>query len=137
MFKSRSKWWVQFAAVAASLLARPAQAQPYVYVLGQAPSPATTSHRLRVYNAATNTSVAGVALGRTQGTDQEDIAMAPDGALIYVINSLDRTVSVVSTQTNTVVDTWGEAVIGWNPSGVAVSANSQATLRRRFRVYQR
>ena len=32
--------------------------------------------------------------------------MAPDGDRIYVINDLDSTVSVVSTQTNTVVDTW-------------------------------
>ena len=125
MFTSRSKWCISLAALAVSIMAGPAAAQPYVYVLGEAGTPDITSHRLRVFNAATGTIVAGVRLGETQGTAQRHIAIAPDGALLYVINNLDFDISVFSTQTNTVVDTWGEPIVGSNPSGVAVSPNSQ------------
>ena len=125
MFRSRWKWWMPLAALAVSVMGGRADAQPYVYVLGQAGSPDIISHRLRVYNAATNTIVAAPLLGDTQGTRPEHIAIAPDGALIYVINNLDFDLSVVSTQTNSVVDTWSAPIIGTNPSGVAVSSNSK------------
>lgn len=119
------------ASLAVSATAGPADAQPYVYVLGASNNyPNDRHHYLRVYNAATNTIVTGITLGETQFSDQIAIAMAPDGALIYVINNYnrssgDRTASVVSTQTNTVVATLTESVIGANPSAVAVSPDSR------------
>ena len=106
-------------------MAVPAEAQPYVYVLGYAPSPDIISQQLSVYNASTNTRISRILLGDTQVIFPESIAMAPDGARIYVINNLDRTVSVVSTQSNTVVDTLTASVTGLNPHGVAVSPDSQ------------
>ena len=53
------------------------------------------------------------------------MAMAPDGARIYVINDFDGTVSVVSTATNTVEDTWPGALVGASPRGLAVSPDNQ------------
>ncbi len=94
MFKSKSsksKWWVALAVLALSVMAGPAEAQPYVYVLGASYNyPNDRNHYLRVYNAATNTIVTGITLGETQFSDQKAIAMAPDGALIYVINNYNR-----------------------------------------------
>ena len=51
--------------------------------------------------------------------------MAPDGARIFAINDYDNSISVVSTATNTVVDTWPTALVGANPRAVAVSPDNQ------------
>ena len=52
------------------------------------------------------------------------IAMAPDGARVYVINDYDQTI-VVSTATNTVEDVWPTALVGTNPRALAVSPDNR------------
>ena len=123
MSKSKSKGWVALAALAVSVMAGPAEAQPYVYALGI--EPLSLNQRLNVINAATNTVVAAAVLGETQGTRPEHMVMAPDGGRIYVINSLDFNVSVVSTQTHALVDTWPQSLVGNSPQGLAVSPDSR------------
>jgi DNA-binding beta-propeller fold protein YncE len=119
------RWWrAVLVLLAACAVAPQAEAQPYVYALARARYPDIISQRLLVLDTRTNTIVGGVNLGRTQGIRPEHLAVAPDGARVYAINSLDFSVSVVSTQSGAVVDTWPDTLIP-NPGGVAVSADSQ------------
>ena len=53
------------------------------------------------------------------------MAMAPDGDRIYVVNDLDDTISVVSTATNTVEDTWPTSWSAREPRALAVSPDGQ------------
>ena len=126
MSQSKSKWWIALVALAGCAVAERVYAQPYVYALARDRYPEITSQRLLAIDAATNTftTVGGVRLGRTQGIRPEHLAVAPDGARVYAINSLDFTISVVSTQSSAVVDTWSSALVP-NPNGVAVSSDSQ------------
>ena len=124
MMNSLRSSCVAIVVLAAITFAARADAQPYVYTLGGERYPEITSQRLLVLNAATNTFVAGVRLGRRQSTFPENLAIAPDAARVYAVNSLDYTISVVSTQTNTVVATWTSALVP-NPHGVTVSADSR------------
>ena len=50
------------------------------------------------------------------GTEPLGVADTPDGVFAYVVNSLDHTVSVISTSTNTVVAT---IPVGTNPAFIA------------------
>jgi YVTN family beta-propeller protein len=113
-----------FALLAALAAASPAQAEPYVYVLGKVP-PASGSpwpQRLTVIDAATNTKGAQIPLGRSNGfLLPHAMAISPDGSLIFVVNDYDATVSIVSTETETVVDTLPSSVVGTRPFAVAVS----------------
>jgi YVTN family beta-propeller protein len=52
------------------------------------------------------------------GKKPTGIAITPDGAWVYVTNSQDKTVSVISTATNKVVAT---VPVGLNPRGVVVT----------------
>lgn len=52
------------------------------------------------------------------GNGPETLAMTPDGAFVYVPNSIDGTVSVIATSTNTVVNT---VPVGPNPFGIAIA----------------
>jgi YVTN family beta-propeller protein len=124
MRQARSTCCIVLMALAIGALAGSAEAQPYVYSLGYAPSPDIITLRLLVINAATNTVVAAPLLGDTQGPRREHMAIAPDGQRIYVINNLEHTISVVSTRTHTVEETWPDDPLGL-PSGVAVSADSR------------
>ena len=117
MSESKSKWCVALAALAVLAMAVPAQAQPYVYVLGKVPGSPWRQH-LTVINAATNTKGPRIELGGSNGhLLPHTMAMAPDGARVYVVNDSDQTVSVVSTASNTVEDTWPTSLVGANPLG--------------------
>jgi YVTN family beta-propeller protein len=114
MKASRSSWCVAFVALAIAGTAATAHAQPYVYVLGRTVSP--SQNVLTVIDGATNTKGPSISLG---GSNRfvlpQAMAMAPDGDRIYVINDLDSTISVVSTETHAVVDTWPSSLVGANP----------------------
>jgi YVTN family beta-propeller protein len=124
MFSLRSPV-VALVVLGASVVGMSAEAQPYVYALGRT----TNSPRrnvLTVIDGATNTKGPSVALGTSNGFIlPQAMAMAPDGDRIYVINDLESSVSVVSTQTNTVVDTWPSALVGTNPRALAVSPDGR------------
>ena|SRR5208282_3133679 len=53
------------------------------------------------------------------GTYPTAVAIAPEGAYVYVTNDLSSSVSVISTATNTVSAT---VTVGNQPSGLAVNA---------------
>jgi YVTN family beta-propeller protein len=119
---SRSSWCVAFVALAVSAAAVTAEAQPYVYVLGRA----SGLNVLTVIDGASNTKGPRITLGTSNNFIlPQALAMAPDGARIYVINDLADTISVVSTQTNTVVDTWPSSLVGTRPRAVTVSPDSR------------
>ncbi len=122
---SRSSWYVALVALAVSVVAATAEAQPYVYALGR-DSNSPRRNVLTVIDGATNTKGPRISLGASGGFIlPQAMAMAPDGDRIYVINDLDATVSVVSTETNTVVDTWPTALVGTSPRALAVSPDGQ------------
>ena len=117
-------WWFALAVMALLAVAGPVSAEPYVYVLGKVPG--QWQQYLTVIDAATNTRGPRIQLGRSNGyLLPHAIAMAPDGARVYVINDYDQTISVVSTATNTVEDVWPTALVGTNPIGLAVSPDNQ------------
>lgn len=95
------------AAAAVLLLAVTAvQAQPTVYVLAAPSSGLAGQHSLVVINGATNRREAQIPLGRTSGSFWDGhLAISQDGERIYVANTADDTISIVSTATNTVIDT--------------------------------
>lgn len=117
---------VTLAALMLSASAATVLAQPYVYALAAERRADVGRQRLLVLDTATNTFVAGVRLGRTQPVmAPRFLAIAPDGARIYAVNSQDYTVSVVAIPSNTVVDTWDANVVGPNALAVAVSPDSR------------
>jgi YVTN family beta-propeller protein len=75
----------------------------------------------------------GYVLGDRTGTNDlvngGGIAASPDGSRVYVVNSVDRTVSVISTLTNTVVGTIGTIQIASLPVfatfGIAICADGR------------
>ena len=124
MFSFRSTV-VAFVVLAGSVVAVTAEAQPYVYALGRT-SDSPRRNVLTVIDGATNTKGPSISLGASNGFIlPQAMAMAPDGDRIYVVNDLDSTVSVVSTETNTVVDTWPASLVGTNPRAVTVSPDGQ------------
>ena len=125
MFELRFRWCVALAVLAGSIMSAPASAQPYVYVLGPSPSPDIISHQLTVIDPVTNTKLGRLILGDTQSSRAEGITVAPDGGRIYVVNSLDYNVSVVSLRPHAVEAPLPTAIVGENPFGVAVSPDSQ------------
>jgi YVTN family beta-propeller protein len=103
----------------------PAAAAPFVYVLGKVPGQQWRQY-LNVIDAATNAKGPRIQLGLSNGfLLAHAIAMAPDGARVYVINDYDQTISVVSTATNTVEDVWPTALVGTNPRALAVSPDNR------------
>ena len=81
---------------------------------------------LTVIDAATNTKGPSIPLGTSNNFIlPQAMAMAPDGDRIYVINDLEETISVVSTETNTVVDTWPSSLVGTRPRAVTVSPDGR------------
>jgi YVTN family beta-propeller protein len=113
------------AVIALLTVAAPATAAPYVYVLGKVPGQQWRQY-LNVIDAATNAKGPRIQLGLSYGyLLPHAIAMAPDGARVYVINDYDQTVSVVSTATNTVEDVWPTALVGTNPRALAVSPDNR------------
>lgn len=122
---ARIKSAVLMAVVAAGVLAGPAAAQPYAYVLGKVFGTPSWRSYVTVVNTATNTKGVRIRLGATGGSIlPQAMAMAPDGARIYVSNDYEFTVSVISTQTHTVVDTWPTSLVGTNPFALAVSPDN-------------
>lgn len=69
---------------------------------------------VKVIDTATHGSVAAVPVG----VCPNDVAIAPDGSRVYVVNVCDETVSVIDTASNTVIAT---IPVGENPWGIAVS----------------
>jgi YVTN family beta-propeller protein len=94
---------------AATLLAMTvtaAQAQPTVYVLTQGAVGVAGPQSLVVINGATYNREAQIPLGRgTSSFWDGSLVISPDGDRVYVANTADDSVSVVSTATNTVIDT--------------------------------
>jgi DNA-binding beta-propeller fold protein YncE len=120
-------------ALAVVAMAGTAQAQPFVYALGKVRIyvPAvgaipSSEHQLHVIDAATNRLVAITTFGQSQ---YSAIAMSPDGARVYVGDNARngdlRGLSVVSTRTHKVEDTWPESVVGQEVSAMAVSPDSR------------
>jgi len=119
------KRWTALVALLIWCAAPSAEAAPSVYVLGR--TPATPRRNvLTVIDAASNTKGPKIMLGTSNGFILPQVmAMAPDGARIYVANDLDDTISVVSTATNTVVETWPATLVGATPRALAVSPDNQ------------
>ena len=120
------------AVLAVLALAARTDAQPYFYALGI--EPLTDRQQLNVVSATTHVRVAAIVLGRTQGTRPEHMVMAPDGTRIYVINNWDFTVSVVSTGTHALVETWPQSLVGNSPQGLAVSPDGRRVHVTNLRV---
>lgn len=116
------------AALMHALSATLAIAQPAVYALGKE---ATSGRQqvLFVYDGATNRQVARIPLGLTRNDfgDNADLAIPTSGSRIYVANTTDDSISVVSTATNTVVDTlprqllYPNCISGCSKAALAVS----------------
>ncbi len=122
---SKSSCRLALAVVAVSAVAATAQAEPYVYVLGRA-SGSPMVNVLTVIDGATNTKGPRITLGPSNNFIlPQAMAMSPDGERIYVINDIGDTISVVSTATNTVVDTWPSSLVGIRPRAVTVSPDSR------------
>lgn len=129
---SRFSWLLTGCLAVAGLLAiaTAAQAQAKVYVLGQvSASTGLPQQYLTVIDAASNTKEARIQLGRG-GQLNWSMVIAPDGERIYVANRGDNTVSVVSTATNTVIDTlpqalFGNCISGCGPEILAVSPDGR------------
>jgi YVTN family beta-propeller protein len=93
-----------------------AVAQPLAYVLGDRTG---TNDLVTVIDTATGTKLGGIPVGQGGPTlNGGGIAASPDGSRAYVVNSVDRTVSVISTLTNTVLGTIG---LGQSATSIAVS----------------
>jgi YVTN family beta-propeller protein len=115
------------------LLAVPpsAHAQAKVYVLshGAAAAPGVQQY-LTVVDGATNHKGPRVPLGLSSGLFYS-MALSPDGQRAYVINDRDGTVSVVSTVTDTVIQTLprelflGPGVLQSNVQKLAISPDSR------------
>ncbi len=73
-----------------------------------------------VVNTSTNSVIDTIEVGRGAGA----IAISPDGGTVYVVNSLDNTVSLIDTYSNLVVATLS---VGANPSAVVVAADNTKT----------
>lgn len=72
-----------------------------------------------VYNTATEAQVGG---GIAVGTAPHSNTKRPGSNEVWVANSSDGTISVISTDSNTVIDTH---TVGSNPNGMAFSPNGQ------------
>jgi YVTN family beta-propeller protein len=130
---SRTSWLICICLGLAVILAVPAsaQAQARVYVLGHGSgSTSGTPQYLTVVDGVTNRKGARIQLGLSGGL-YGSMALAPDGQRVYVVNDWDGTVSVVSTATNTVVQTLprtmflGPSVLQSNVIHLTVSPDSQ------------
>jgi YVTN family beta-propeller protein len=119
---------VALAMVALGVLAGPADAQPYAYVLGQTDLPAAGNagpQIVTVIDIATNTKVAAVTAGTgCQCVGPNALALTPDGTTLYVVNEIGDTVTVIATASNQVVDTLSSALIGTGPIAVRVSPDN-------------
>lgn len=97
-------------------------AQPFVYVVGQRDDPGPLNSGtsvISVLNGATNVRVTTVPVGiGCQCVGPNQIAMSPDGTRVYVANSVEQTISVIATATNTVIAT---APGGVSPSSIVLS----------------
>lgn len=106
----------------ATLVAAPAQAQTFAYVVGQRDDPAPGNSGIQVVSvidAATNTIVASIPVGLgCVCVDPDIVAIAPDGSRAYVTNELANSMSVIDTASNSVVAT---VAVGTGPAAVAVS----------------
>jgi YVTN family beta-propeller protein len=100
----RAATWSFFVGLLAlSLSAIPAAAQ-FAYVTTNIGDP--TGDTVVVFDTATNTLVTTVQIGfGAGGSSIGGVAVTPDGAFVYVVNSFDDTVSVIATNSNTVVAT--------------------------------
>ncbi len=119
---------VALAMVVLGVMAGPAYAQPYAYVLGQTdlPAPGNSGPQIvTVIDIAANTKVAAVTAGTgCQCVGPNALALSPDGTTLYVINELGDTVTVIATASNQVVDTLSSALIGTGPIAVRVSPDN-------------
>lgn len=120
------QWVRAVALVCAGLsVANTASAAPFVYVLGRK-SGTPRVNVLTVIDAATNAKGAQITLGTSNNTILPLVmAISPDGDRIYVVNDLESTISVVSTATNSVIDTWPTTLIGANPRAMALSPDGR------------
>ena len=101
-----------------AVTAAPADTQAFAYVVGRRASGEQT---VTVIDTSSNGIVGSIAVGRGSLGLRPDSAMAsPDGALVYVTNELDDTVSVIRTASNSVIAT---IPVGNAPISVAVSPN--------------
>src|ERR1017187_2373415 len=80
-----------------------------VYITNNSDNPdtANTGNTVSVINTATNTVsntiTNSVTASITVGTAPNGIAVTPDGTKLYIANGYDSTVSVINTNTNTVI----------------------------------
>jgi YVTN family beta-propeller protein len=117
--------YIVFAAMVVCSAAATASADPFVYVLSRTLGTPRVNV-LTVIDAATNSKGARITLGTSNGFIlPQAMAMAPDGTRIYVANDLEGTISVVSTATNTVEETWPATLGGIGPRALAVSPDGQ------------
>lgn len=116
------------AILAASATVMPASAQPYAYVLGQTDDPAPGNSGpqfVTVIDTATNTKVARIPAGlNCRCVGPNAMAMSPDGAILYVGNSVSDAVTAIATATNQVVDTLPASVVGSGPVALRVSPDN-------------
>ena len=106
-----------------AITAAPADVRSAAYVVGRRLSPSQGgtdgTQTLSVVDTLTNLIVATVSAGvGCSCVGPDGVAVTPDGALVYVTNEIDNTVSVIRTATNTVIRT---ITVGNGPAAVAVS----------------
>lgn len=121
------------AAIAALIhaLSAAAVAQPTIYVLGKE-STAGRRQSLFVFDGATNRRVVQIPLGLSRNDGgPADLAIPVSGDRVYATNTTDDSISVVSTTTNTVVDTlprellFPNCISGCSDSALAVSPDGR------------
>jgi YVTN family beta-propeller protein len=122
---------IAWAAVAvAAVGATPVTAQPYVYVLGQTDTaPGSTNagpQYVTVIDTATRTKVTRITAGTgCMCIGAEGMTLSRDGAFLYVANEVENSVTVISTASNSVVDTMAGVISGTanfrGPIGIEVS----------------
>jgi YVTN family beta-propeller protein len=96
-----------------------AAAQPFAYVLGDRSS---TNDIVTVFDTRSLAKVTSIPVGNgspSNSTFGGGIVTAPDGGRVYVVNSDDQTISVISTVTNVVIGTFPA---GPSATGIVVSS---------------
>lgn len=75
---------------------------------------------VKAFETAKNTIIGTIPVGRSPGS----ICISPDGAMVYVVNQADNTLSLIDTPSNTLHST---LPVGLNPKAVMVTPDNRKT----------
>lgn len=102
--------FLALALLSAGILAGPSQAAPFAYVALHG------TNKVAVLDMASSTVVNEIVVGQSP----LGIAVSSSGRHAYVANMLSHNVSIIDTQTNTVVDSFSPMAVSGLPWGIAV-----------------